>query len=73
MPETTSYVSPAVASIIFSIGTGALGGVASLILAKRIEKSAGVSLPVLLLVVGAASALNVIFALNLPYIEAEVK
>ena len=66
---TTSYVSPAVASIIFSIGTGALGGVATMILAKRIEKSVGVSLPIILLAVGMASALNVAFAFSIPCIE----
>lgn len=71
MPETSSYVSPAVASIIFSLGTGMLGGVASIILAKRIERTEGVSLPILLAAVGIASALNVIFALNIPYKETE--
>lgn len=71
MHETPGYVSPALASIIFSLGTGMLGGVASIILAKRIEKTEGVSLPILLLVVAIASALNIAFALKLPYKELE--
>ena len=65
--ETTSYVSPAVAAIIFSLGTGILGGVASMILAKRVERTEGVSLPLLLLAVGIASSLNIAFALKMPY------
>lgn len=69
--KLASYVSPAVASIIFSLGTGALGGVASIILAKRIERTGGVNLTLLLLVVAIASAMNVIFALKLPYKELE--
>lgn len=68
---TTSYVSPAVASIIFSIGTGALGGVATMILAKRIEKSVGVSIPIILMAVAISSALNVAFALTIPCVKEE--
>ena len=64
-----SYVSPALASIIFSLGTSAIGGVASVILAKRIEKSFGVNLGILLIAVGVASAINLIMAFKLPYKE----
>ena len=68
MPPS-AYVSPAVATIIFSLGTGALGGIASMILAKRIERTEGVNIGILLLAVSIASALNIGFALAIPYLD----
>ena len=68
MPPS-AYVSPAFATIIFSLGTGALGGIASMVLAKRIERTEGVNIGILLLAVAISSALNIGFALTLPYLE----
>lgn len=69
---SSAYVSPAVATIIFSLGTGALGGVASMILAKRIERTEGVNIGILILAVAMASALNIGFALAIPHLEEPV-
>ena len=67
--SSSAYVSPAVATIIFSLGTGMLGGVASMILAKRIERTEGVNIGILILAVAMASALNIGFAVSIPYLE----
>ena len=72
MTTPSAYVSPAVATIIFSLGTGALGGIASMILAKRIERTEGVNIGILILVVAIASLLNIGFAMTIPYLEEPV-
>jgi len=66
MYEEENIVSPAIATMIFSLGTGALGGLATMIFSKRIEYTKGVNLWVLILAVAAASALNIFFAFMLP-------
>ncbi len=55
--------------MIFSLGTGALGGLATMVLSKRVESVEGIDLTTLLLCVGAASALNLFFAAALPTVN----
>jgi len=59
-------ISPAMATMIFSLGTGALGGIATMVFANRVERTYGVDLWYLLLAVAVASALNIFFAAMLP-------
>lgn len=66
----THTISPAMAVMIFTMGTGILGGLANMILATRIEKTEGVDPKLLLAAVGTASLLNIILAFKLPYKEA---
>lgn len=72
MPEETEeagLISPSAAVLIFSMGTGALGAVANMVIASRVEEKKGMDLWLLVFAVIAASALNIFFAAMLPVID----
>lgn len=64
--EEAGLISPSAAVLIFSMGTGALGAVANIVLASRLEEKKGMDIWMLVFAVIAASALNIFFASMLP-------